>query len=91
MGAEKDVKEAVTKYIANKYAGDGKRCFDEYDKNHTHDSRLDKEELVQLLKDAGVKRRYANGFIAGIIIKKIDHDEDGSISWHELQAMIPTD
>lgn len=93
MASEKDKQELVTKVtklVNTKFEGDFHRAFLWYDKSidQRPDGKLNKDELKRLLEDADVGNGFTRGVWAKEIIKAMDTDKDGAISWEEFQAML---
>lgn len=88
-------KERITKLINRIGCGAwGSFCYfctaqcvlDHYDKNH--DEQLDRDELIALLKDAGIGNRITRGGWADGIIRHINNHDGGSgdtLSWDEIR------
>jgi hypothetical protein len=81
----------LTAYVQANYGGDAHACFLAYaspDGNLTHDG------LTKLLTDAGVHFFIvSDSGIASLVIKEVDTDGDGEISWAEAlaaQGLLPT-
>jgi Ca2+-binding EF-hand superfamily protein len=83
--AEKQqLKEKITRLVVERFGGNFPKAFGNYDGNK--DGRINKAELVALLKDAGIgnwltRLRWADG-----ILDALDTDRDGAISAEELEA-----
>ena len=60
--------------------------FKSYDRDHN--GRIGPTELQQLLNDAGVGNLFTRGAWVDGIIKQLDTNHDGQISWEEFDAVI---
>jgi Ca2+-binding EF-hand superfamily protein len=60
--------------------------FKSYD--HDRDGRIGAGELKDLLSDAGVGNGFTRGAWVDGIIKELDTNHDGQISWEEFDASI---
>jgi hypothetical protein len=56
--------------------------------NDTKDGRINKAELGQLLKDAGIGSWLTRGAWADGIIAALDRDKDDTISGSEFEAVL---
>ncbi len=65
-----------------------RKLFDSYDTNK--DGKIDKDELIKLLKDVGIGNSLTRGKWAKGIIDKLDTDADKAISWDEFQLVAST-
>ena len=81
-----EVKTKVTALIKSAYGGDNKKAFDHFDANH--DGSIDKDELITLLKAAGVESHIYASYskIADGIIGEYDTNKNGKIEWNEFEA-----
>jgi hypothetical protein len=79
------VVSAIKKLVDTKYGGDYKAAFDHYAKN----GAVDKDGVVQLVKDAGYGGMLdPTSAIASAIMKAVDANGDGKISWEEFNAVM---
>lgn len=65
-----------------------RKFFDSYDANK--DGKIDKDELMKLLKDVDIGNSFTRGAWAKGIIEKLDTNADKAISWDEFQAVTST-
>jgi Ca2+-binding EF-hand superfamily protein len=84
---KQELTEKVTKLIAERFAGDWHKAFEHYD-NNNKDGKINKAEMGQLLKDAGIGNWLSRGTWAAGIIAALDADKDGAISGPELEAVL---
>ena len=82
---EKELKEKVAKLVTEKFGGDYKAAFAHYDTSRGNS--IGKNELVQLLSDAGVGNALTRGTWAKKIIEKLDRNEDQAIAWSEFESI----
>ncbi len=78
-----ELKTKVGALVNQRFGGDYKAAFDHYD--GSHDGGVNRDELVQLLADAGVGNAFTRGMWADGIMEKLDLDKDGRIQWSEFQ------
>ena len=83
---KKELQDKVTGLVAGQFGGDYHRAFVHYDQ--TKDGKINKDELVELLKDAGVGNWLTRGAWADGIIAELDTDQDGTISGAEFAAVL---
>jgi hypothetical protein len=81
----KELKAKVKGLVTSKFGGDYKKGFAHYDGNA--DGGLDKDELKNLLSDAGVGNGLTRGAWASGIIKKLDKNGDKMVQWTEFDAV----
>jgi hypothetical protein len=81
----KELKAKVGALVAKNFGGDYRAAFDHYDGDK--DGGVKKDEIVSLLKDAGVGNGLTRGAWANGILKKLDKGQDGKIQWDEFQAV----
>lgn len=71
----------VTRLVETDHGGDWKKGFDAYAKS---DGQVSKDELWQLLKDAGVGNFVSRGTYVARIFEVVDRDGDDRITWDEF-------
>lgn len=54
----------------------------------TKNNKADREELLKLLADADVGNFMTRGELASGMMKEVDADKDGSISWIEFEQKL---
>jgi len=81
-----EVQTKVSALIKSTYGGDKKKAFDHFDANH--DGSIDKNELINLLRAAGVESHIYASYskIADGIIAEFDTNKNGKIEWSEFDA-----
>jgi hypothetical protein len=86
-GEDKNVVELKTKVsalVTERFGGDYKKAFDHYDADK--DGGVGRDELMQLLRDAGVGSGLTRGIWASRIIEKLDQAADAKIQWNEFES-----
>ena len=89
MASEEDRKELVEKVaalVATRFGGDYRAAFGHYDADGN--GVISKDELSALLSDAGIGSGLTRWAWAKGVIKELDADGDGNISWAEFEAVI---
>ena len=77
----------VTKLITDRFGGDWHKAFAHYDSGK-RDGKINRAELGELLKDAGIGNWLTRGAWADGIIAALDADKDGTISGPEFEAVL---
>lgn len=83
---KKELVDKVTKLVAERFSGDYHKAFEHYNRDKK-DGRINKPELLDLLKDAGVGNLLTRGAWADGILAELDKDKDGAISSPEFEAV----
>jgi Ca2+-binding EF-hand superfamily protein len=79
----------VSDLVMRKHGGDYRQAFDHYAAKRSGSSgAVDRQELIDLLKDADIGNRVTHGMWADGIMKELDTDKDGKISWREFESII---
>jgi Ca2+-binding EF-hand superfamily protein len=81
---KKQLKEKIGHLVADKFGGDFQRAFGHYDANK--DGKINRDELIELLKVAGIGNWLTRGQWANGILAALDADHDGTITDAELRA-----
>jgi len=84
---KQELTDKVVKLIADHFGGDWHKAFEHYD-NDKRDGKINKTELGQLLKDAGIGNWLTRATWADGIIAALDTDKDGTISGPEFEAVL---
>lgn len=82
-----ELQDKVGKVVTDRFAGDYQKAFQHYDRQNK-DAKINKAELVELLKDAGIGTWITRAIWADGIIAELDTDQDGVISAAEFQAVL---
>lgn len=80
-----DLATKVSALIRAKFGGDWRRAFWHYDGDH--DGGIDRAELTDLLRDAGVGNYFTRGAWASGVTAEMDADGDGRITWPEFETV----
>jgi hypothetical protein len=81
----KELKLKVARLVDENFAGEYRRAFDHYDADH--DGKMTKDEIKQMLSDAGVGNGLTRGAWADGILKKLDLDHDRGVKWSEFDSV----
>jgi len=81
---KQELRDKVAALVAARFAGDYRATFGHYDTDR--DGAISTDELKALLADAGVGSRLTRWLRAAGIMKELDADTDGLISWPEFAA-----
>jgi Ca2+-binding EF-hand superfamily protein len=84
---EQELIRKVRQLVFRRFQGDYKRAFDHYARKRERSGSIDTDELNELLKDADIGNGLTRGAWVSGIIKKLDKNGDGFISFSELQWM----
>lgn len=91
-GEQEELVEKLEALMKKKYGATSeenmKKLFLAYDANN--DGKIDKNELMTLLKDADVGNSFTRGAWVKGIIEQLDKNADKAISWDEFKAASKT-
>lgn len=89
MGAEEEeLKIKIRQLVKEKFGGDFCKGFDHYDKIDGEDSKIGNSALEQLLADAKIGNFLTRTLWVEGVLKAIDKDKDGAISWDEFASIL---
>lgn len=89
MGSEEEeLKIKIRKLVKEKFDGEFRKGFDHYDKIDGEDSRIGSSALEQLLADAKVGNFLTRTLWVEGVMKVLDKDKDGAISWDEFASIL---
>lgn len=91
MAGDKEKRELVRKVrdlVQRRYGGNYESAFRDYARKRSRDVTVDRDELMDLLYDADVGNRITRGMWADGIIRELDKDSDGRISWSEFESVM---
>jgi len=83
---KQELMDKVSRLVTERFAGDYHKAFAQYDSDK--DGRISKDELAQLLKDAGIGNWLTRGAWTDGIIAALDKDQDKTISAPEFEAAL---
>jgi len=81
-----EVVDKVTSLVNRLFEGNFEQAFRAYDSNA--DGRIDRDELTNLLADAGIGSWVTRGAWAAAVIAVLDTSSDGCISWPEFEEAV---
>ena len=84
---KQELTDKVTKLVTDRFNGDYQKAFEHYDSDK-RDGRIDKAELAEFLKDAGIGNWLTRGAWTAGILAALDADKDGTIAAVEFQAAL---
>jgi hypothetical protein len=84
----KELQDKVTRLVEGKFGGDWDRAFAHYASTKGAPGILDRDELMQVLEDAGIGSWVTRGLWADGVIKELDTSRDRSISHEEFRTML---
>jgi Ca2+-binding EF-hand superfamily protein len=91
VASDSDKRELVRKVgelVRTRFGSNYQSAFQHYARKRTADPKVDRDELYDLLDDAGVGNGITRGAWASGIIRELDKDGDAKISWSEFEAVI---
>ena len=89
MGAEEEeLKIKIRQLVKEKFDGDYRKGFDHYDKIDGENSKIGPSALAQLLADADVGNWLTRSLWVEGVLKALDKDKDGAISWEEFESIL---
>ena len=97
MGAEEEeLIKKIRRLVKENFEGDFRKGFDHYDSIDGQDSKIGSSALEQLLADAKIGNFLTRTLWVEGVLKALDKDQDGAISWNEFASILddnphPTD
>jgi Ca2+-binding EF-hand superfamily protein len=89
MGAEEEeLKTKIRQLVTEKFDGNYRKGFEHYDKIDGEDSKIGSSALEKLLADADVGNWLTRGLWVDAVMKALDKDKDGAISWDEFESTL---
>lgn len=89
VGAEEEeLKIKIRQLVKKKFDNDFRKGFDHYDKIDGEDSKIGSSALEQLLADAKIGNFLTRTLWVDGVLKAIDKDKDGAISWDEFESIL---
>ncbi|QJW98387.1 EF-hand domain-containing protein [Frigoriglobus tundricola] len=82
---KQEIDDKVTVLVRDRFGGNYRAAFAHYDDDGS--GAIDKDELKLLLSDAGIGSGLTRWSWASGIMKEVDTDGDGGISWAEFEAV----
>ena len=88
MGDPKvELQEKVTKLVRQNFGGDWDRAFRHYAELGGDTSLVEDKAVSLLLKDAGIGNGFTRGAWTSGVLKELDTDKDGAISYSEFRIV----
>lgn len=81
----KELVKKVSELVSRRFGGNYETAFRAYAQG---DEKVDSNELRDLLYDADVGNGFTRGAWVDGIIRQLDGDNDGKISWQEFQSVM---
>ena len=89
MGAEEEeLKIKIRHLVKEKFEGDFRKGFDHYDSIDGQDLKICSSALEQLLADAKIGNFLTRTLWVEGVLKALDKDQDGAISWDEFASIL---
>ena len=91
MANEREKQELIQKIgalVDERFEGDFKTGFDHYANKRSESGSIDADELSELLSDAGVGNAFTRGFWVDGVMAEVDKDNDGFITYSELESIV---
>ncbi len=89
MGAEEEeLTKKIRQLVKEKFAGDFRKGFDHYDSIDGQDLKIGSFALEQLLADAKIGNFLTRTLWVEGVLKALDKDQDGAISWNEFASIL---
>jgi len=89
LGAEEEeLKIKIRQLVKENFDGDFRKGFDHYDKIDGEDSKIGSSTVEQLLADAKVGNFLTRKLWVEGVMKALDKDKDGAISWNEFASIL---
>ena len=80
-----ELKHKVTVLVDKRFSGTYHNAFEHYDRDH--DGKMTRNEIIEMLEDAGVGNGLTRGAWANGILDKLDMNHDRGVSWGEFEAV----
>lgn len=78
----------IRQLVKKKFDGDFRKGFDHYDSIDGQDLKIGSSALEQLLADAHVGNFLTRKLWVEGVLKALDKDQDGAISWNEFASIL---
>lgn len=89
MGAEEEeLTKKIRRLVKEKFKGDFRKGFDHYDSIDGQDLKIGPSALEQLLADAKIGNFLTRTLWVEGVLKALDKDQDGAISWNEFASIL---
>jgi len=85
---EEELKTKIRRLVKEKFDGDYRKGFDHYDTGDGQDQKIGPLALNRLLADANVGNWLTRNLWVEAVIKALDKDKDGFISWNEFESIL---
>lgn len=81
----RELEKKVTALVTTRFGGDYRAAFTHFDAND--DGVIDSDELMTLLKDAGIGSGLTRWAWAKGVMEEADTDGSGTITWTEFDSL----
>jgi Ca2+-binding EF-hand superfamily protein len=89
VGAEEEeLTTKIRRLVEEKFDGDFRKGFDHYDSIDGQDLKIGSSALEQLLADAKIGNFLTRTLWVEGVLKALDKDQDGAISWNEFASIL---
>lgn len=85
---KQELKEKIMHLVNTRYNGSIRGAFQHYSGMTAPLETLDRDELMRLLKDAGIGNFATRGAWADGVLEAVDSNKNKRISWDELESLL---
>ena len=85
---EEELQTKIRRLVQENFDGDFRKGFDHYGTGDGLDSKIGPSALERLLADANVGNWLTRSLWVEAVMKAMDTDKDGAISWDEFESIL---